>query len=188
MFSNKISFLKLSVPIRKFLSSDPGWVKLLAPYNNLRFDKNQFIIKDDTKKDTGGRSKSKQVSTTTWNPEVGSFMLIQEDVRSIISSKIHMAYCLYLADCLRPIASLYLEKGSLKYIGYELEVLETLKDPELLCSGISEDALDSMIDDFDRLSDSDKDGIVEACIGYMQDHAIFDAGFQQFREFLHLPF
>jgi hypothetical protein len=103
-------------------------------------------------------------------------MLIQEDVRSIISSKIHMAYCLYLADCLRPIASLYLEKGSLKYIGYELEILETLKDPELLCGGISEDALDSMIDDFDSLSDSDKDGIVEACIGYMQDHAIFDTG------------
>ena len=175
IFQRKASFLKLSIPIRKFISSEPGWRKLLSPANKLQFKANQFIIKDDTKADPNERSKAKMVSTTSWNNSVGSFMLEQEDLRHIVGAKMHMAYCLYLIDCLRPIVDIYLEKDSIKYIGYELEILQALKDPDVVVD-ITEDALDTMVDDFGDLPDSEKDSIVSACIDYMRDNMITGLG------------
>ena len=174
-FSKKVSFLKLSTPIKRFISSDPGWIRSLAPTNRLNISSNDFLVRTDTKANTSGGSKVKRVSTTSWNPRVGTFMLQQEDLRHIVGAKIHMAYCLYLIDCLDPIVNIYLRPDSIKYIGYELEVLDILKDPELICD-ISEDSLDTMIDDFDELNDQEKDQIVSECIKYIKSNMITGMG------------
>ena len=92
---------------------------------------------------------------------------------AITGAKLNMAYCMYLIDCLKPVSSRYLQSGSPRYIGYEIEVLSLLMSPESIM-GISEDMIDSMIDNFDDLSDADKDSVVNASIEYLEEHNQID--------------